>query len=129
MTGLHNWKKQRMWLSPWQSVCMRRCGPLRLRGPEPSTPVELEAVPDHAKEHVEDGFKKHMEKTGGRDLPVTTDMAGGHRAEQIIHRAEVDGIDLIIFGRRRRSIISRMRLGSVSERALRYAHCPVMVVH
>jgi nucleotide-binding universal stress UspA family protein len=49
--------------------------------------------------------------------------------EQIIHRAEADGIDLIIVGRRGRSMISRMMLGSVSERVLRYAHCPVMVVH
>jgi nucleotide-binding universal stress UspA family protein len=32
-------------------------------------------------------------------------------------------------GRRGRSMIARMMLGSVSERALRYAHCPVMVVH
>jgi nucleotide-binding universal stress UspA family protein len=32
-------------------------------------------------------------------------------------------------GRRGRSMISRMMLGSVSERVLRYAHCPVMVVH
>jgi nucleotide-binding universal stress UspA family protein len=31
-------------------------------------------------------------------------------------------------GRRGRSMISRMMLGSVSERALRYAHCPVMAV-
>jgi hypothetical protein len=49
--------------------------------------------------------------------------------EQLIHRAEADGIDLIIVGRRGRSMISWMMLGSVSERALRYAHCPVMVVH
>jgi len=49
-------------------------------------------------------------------------MAVGHPAEQVIHRAEVDGIDLIILGRRGRSMIARMMLGSVSERALRYAH-------
>jgi nucleotide-binding universal stress UspA family protein len=69
------------------------------------------------------------EPSTSRDLHVNTDMAVGHPAEQIIHRAEVDGIDLIILGRRGRSMISRMMLGSVSERALRYAHCPVMVVH
>jgi nucleotide-binding universal stress UspA family protein len=97
--------------------------------PEPSISVELEAVLDDAKEHFADGFKKLMERTGGRDLQVKTDMAVGHPAEQIIHRAEVDGIDLIILGRRGRSMISRMMLGSVSERALRYAHCLVMVVH
>ncbi len=99
------------------------------RPPEPSTSVELEAVLDDAKEHFEEGFKKILEKARSLDLEVKMDMAVGHPAEQIIHRAETDGVDLIILGRRGRSMISRMMLGSVSERALRYAHCPVMVVH
>ncbi len=99
------------------------------RPPEPATSVEMEAVLDDAKEHFEEGFKKILEKARSHDLEVKTDMAVGHPAEQIIHRAEADGVDLIILGRRGRSMISRMMLGSVSERALRYAHCPVMVVH
>ncbi len=99
------------------------------RPPEPATSVELEAVLDDAREHYEDGFKKIREKARAHDLDVKTDMAVGHPGEQIIHRAEADGIDLIIVGRRGRSMISRMMLGSVSERVLRYAHCPVMVVH
>jgi nucleotide-binding universal stress UspA family protein len=97
--------------------------------PEPLTSGELDAVLDNAKEHFQEGFKKIMERARGRDLNVKTDMTVRHPAEQIIHRAEGEGIDLIILGRRGRSMISRMMLGSVSERALRYAHCPVMVVH
>jgi nucleotide-binding universal stress UspA family protein len=99
------------------------------RPPEPATSVELQAVLENAKEHFEEGFKKILEKARPHDLSVKTDTAVGHPAEQIIHRAEEDGVDLIILGRRGRSMISRMMLGSVSERALRYAHCPVMVVH
>lgn len=99
------------------------------RPPEPATSVELEAVLDDAREHYQEGFRKILEKARAHDLDVKTDMAVGHPGEQIIHRAEVDKIDLIIVGRRGRSMISRMMLGSVSERVLRYAHCPVMVVH
>ena len=99
------------------------------RPPEPATSVELGAVLDDAREHFEEGFKKILEKARSKDLAVATGMAVGHPGEQIIHRAEVDGVDLIILGRRGRSMISRMMLGSVSERVLRYAHCPVMVVH
>jgi nucleotide-binding universal stress UspA family protein len=99
------------------------------RPPEPATSVELEAVLDDAREHYQEGFRKILEKARAHDLDVKTDMAVGHPGEQIIHRAEKDGIDLIILGRRGRSMISRMMLGSVSERVLRYAHCPVMVVH
>ena len=98
------------------------------RPPEPATSVELEAVLDDAKEHYQEGFKKILEKARAHDLDVKMDMAVGHPGEQIIHRAELDKIDLIILGRRGRSMISRMMLGSVSERVLRYAHCPVMVV-
>jgi nucleotide-binding universal stress UspA family protein len=99
------------------------------RPPEPATSVELGAVLDDAREHFQEGFNKILEKARAHDLDVKTDMAVGHPGEQIIHRAEVDKIDLIIVGQRGRSMISRMMLGSVSERVLRYAHCPVMVVH
>ena len=99
------------------------------RPPEPATSVELEAVLDDARQHYQEGFRKILEKARAHDLNVRTDMAVGHPGEQIIHRAEKDGIDLIVLGRRGRSMISRMMLGSVSERVLRYAHCPVMVVH
>jgi nucleotide-binding universal stress UspA family protein len=99
------------------------------RPPEPATSVELGAVLDDAREHYEEGFKTIREKARAHNLEVNTDIAVGHPGEQIIHRAELEGIDLIILGRRGRSMISRMMLGSVSERVLRYAHCPVMVVH
>jgi nucleotide-binding universal stress UspA family protein len=99
------------------------------RPPEPSTSVELEAMLDDAREHYEEGFKTILEKAREHDLKVQTAIAVGHPAEQIIHRAESEGVDLIILGRRGRSIIARMMLGSVSERVLRYAHCPVMVIH
>ena len=99
------------------------------RHPEPATSLELGAMLDDAREHYQEGFKKILEKARLHDLDVKTDMAVGHPGEQIIRRAEADNIDLIILGRRGRSMISRMMLGSVSERVLRYAHCPLMVVH
>lgn len=83
---------------------------------------------DDAREHYEEGFRRIMEKARAHDLDVKTDMAVGHPGEQIIHRAEVDNIDLIIVGRRGTSLFQKLILGSVSERVLRYAHCPVMVV-
>jgi nucleotide-binding universal stress UspA family protein len=99
------------------------------RPPEPATSVELEAVLDAAREHYQEEFKKVLETVRARGLDVKTDIAVGHPGEQIIHRAEVEKVDLIVLGRRGRSKLARMVLGSVSERVLRYAHCPVMVVH
>jgi nucleotide-binding universal stress UspA family protein len=63
------------------------------------------------------------------DIELETDVAVGNPADQIIHRAEEVQASLIVMGRRGRSAIQRWVLGSNSERVLRYAHCPVMVVH
>ncbi len=48
--------------------------------------------------------------------------------EAIIQHASDNNIDLIIIGMRGRSSLSYMLLGSVTERVIRYAPCPVMVV-
>jgi nucleotide-binding universal stress UspA family protein len=98
------------------------------RPPEPATSVELEAVLDDAREHYEEGFARVRTKAQQHEVKLQTDIAVGHPAEQIIHRAEVDGIDLVILGRRGMSLFERLILGSISARVLRYAHCPVMVV-
>lgn len=98
------------------------------RPPEPATSVEVEAVLDDAKEHFQEGFKRLIEAAGADDIRLETDIAVGHPAEQIIHKAELAQIDLVILGRRGTSMFEKWILGSISERVLRYAHCPVMVV-
>ncbi|MGA2991829.1 MAG: universal stress protein [Candidatus Korobacteraceae bacterium] len=97
------------------------------RPPEPATSVELEAVLDDAREHYEQGFRKIRERAEA-GLDIQTEIAVGHPAEQIVHKAEIEDIDLIILGRRGVSSFGKWLLGSISERVLRYADCPVMVV-
>ncbi|MCS7058482.1 MAG: universal stress protein [Meiothermus sp.] len=53
----------------------------------------------------------------------------GHPAEVLLRYAEDEGADLMVMGRRGLTPVQRWMLGSVSERVLRYATCPVMVVH
>ena|SRR5215469_505432 len=98
------------------------------RPPEPATSVEVEAVLDDAKEHFQEGFKRLIEAARVDEIALETDIAVGHPAEQIIHKAEISHIDLVILGRRGVSMFEKWILGSISERVLRYAHCPVMVV-
>lgn len=98
------------------------------RPPEPATTVELSAMLDDAREHFEEKFKGFREQAGALELTVKTDVVVGHPVEQIVHRAETDKVDLIILGRRGMSRFGRMIVGSTSEKVLRYAHCPVMVV-
>jgi nucleotide-binding universal stress UspA family protein len=98
------------------------------RPPEPATSVELGAVLDDAKEHFEQAFIAVRDAARNAEVELQTDVAVGHPAEQIIHRAEQDKVDLIVLGRRGTSTFHKWILGSVSEKVLRYAHCPVMVL-
>ncbi len=90
--------------------------------------VELNAMLDDAREHFEEKFKKIIERAKDLDVELETDIAVGHPVEQIVHRAATDHVDLIVLGRRGMSRFEMMIVGSTSEKVLRYAHCPVMVV-
>jgi len=53
----------------------------------------------------------------------------GHPAEQILHQADTIQASLIVMGKRSHTLLHRWMIGSNSERVLKYAHCPVMIVH
>jgi len=98
------------------------------RPPEPATSVELDAMLDDAREHFEEQFNKIRTRAAEAEVDLETDIVVGHPVEQIVHRAEADRVNLIILGRRGVSRFERIIIGSTSEKVLRYAHCPVLVV-
>jgi nucleotide-binding universal stress UspA family protein len=98
------------------------------RPPEPATTVELDAMLDDAREYFAAKFEKIIQRAKELEVQLETDIAVGHPVEQIVHRAETDHVDLIVLGRRGMSRFEKMLVGSTSEKVLRYAHCPVMVV-
>ncbi len=100
-----------------------------IRPPEPAARAELNAILDDAREHYEQSFVQLRERAKRTGLELETEIEVGHPAEHIVHRAEQTQAGLIIMGRRGISAFQRWMLGSISERVLRYAHCPVMVVH
>jgi nucleotide-binding universal stress UspA family protein len=59
---------------------------------------------------------------------MITQVAVGHPAEQVLWQPEDNQADLVVMGRRGLTRATRWILGSVSERVMRYAHCPVTVV-
>lgn len=62
------------------------------------------------------------------DRPIIPLVKRGHPAEAILSSAEDHAIDLIIMSTHGRSGLSRWTLGSVTERVLRHATCPVMTI-
>lgn len=53
----------------------------------------------------------------------------GSPAIAIVERAASAGHDLVVMGTHGRSGVSRLFLGSVAERVVRHAPCPVLTVH
>jgi Kef-type K+ transport system membrane component KefB len=81
-----------------------------------------------AREHFGQQFAKVSQRARDLEVELDTAIVVGHPVEQIIHRAELDGADLIVLGRRGKSRFEKILVGSTAEKVLRYAHCPVMVV-
>ena len=52
----------------------------------------------------------------------------GRPADEVVKYAYEHDVDLIVMGTRGIRGFKKLRLGSVSERVLKLAHCPVMVV-
>ena len=52
----------------------------------------------------------------------------GHAANEIIHVAEAEGVDLMVLGRQGHSRITRFFLGSTTDRVSEHCHCTVMIV-
>jgi nucleotide-binding universal stress UspA family protein len=100
-----------------------------IRPPEPAESAEFHAVLDEGHERFELCFAPICERAKQKDIEIETTIAVGHPAEQIIHQAEAIQASLIVMGKRSHTIFHRWMLGSNSERVLRYAHCPVMIVH
>jgi nucleotide-binding universal stress UspA family protein len=98
------------------------------RPPEPATRVEVDAVLDDAREHFSDGFIKVRERAKSVEVHLETMIEVGHPAEHLIHQAEIIHAELIIVGRKGTSLFEKLILGSVSERVIRFANCPVMVM-
>ena len=71
-------------------------------------------------EFVEDHFE---------DYPVKTHILTGDAAEEIINFAQKEGFDLILMGTHGRKGLDKVIFGSVAERVVKGAPCPVLTIN
>lgn len=62
------------------------------------------------------------------DVNVVRELKGGHPFVEIVRYAKENDIGLIVMGTHGRGAIAHMLLGSVAEKVVRKAPCPVLVV-
>ena len=99
----------------------------------------VEMYPEHVSEAVKfadnmielaSEYLEHAkQKVKAAGIPCETISHTGVRPyEFIIQEAKDKGIDLIIMGTHGRTGLKRLFLGSVAQKVVGYAHCPVMVI-
>jgi universal stress protein A len=82
--------------------------------------TSLRAAEDHLNERLPEDERAYFNGT--------TAIATGLTANAIVDYARTHGIDLIVIGTHGRGGIAHLLLGSVAERVLRVAPCPVLTV-
>ena len=70
----------------------------------------------------------HRRRVEEAAVPVDAIMARGPAAQTIVETARGKAVDLIVMGTHGRTGLRHLLIGSVAERVIRLAPCPVMVV-
>jgi nucleotide-binding universal stress UspA family protein len=85
-----------------------------------------EDLTNHARAKMEDFLEKNMPST---TVPYQWTILSGYVAAEIIEYAGKEAIDLIIIGTHGFKGLNRMLLGSVAEKVVKLAPCPVMTIN
>ena len=78
---------------------------------------------------AEKGVQRLAAERIGQSVKTVTKVLVGRPFEEIINYATSQAIDLIVIGTHGRGGLSHMLLGSVAEKVVRTAQCPVLTVH
>jgi nucleotide-binding universal stress UspA family protein len=87
-------------------------------------PDAVESLVNQARQHVEAVCRKASE----RGVPAESFVREGEAYKVITGMAEKQAADMIIMGSHGRTGVKRMFMGSVTEKVIGHAHCPVLVV-
>ena len=86
----------------------------------------IQGLEDTARKQLDDAVTEEDRRELHADATLITSESP---AREIAHYASEHQIDLIVIGTHGRSGLSRMLIGSVAEKVVRMAPCPVLTVH
>jgi len=78
------------------------------------------------REHLQQEFRQHFSTPIYKS--VHFEVVFGNPAEEIAQFAAQHGIDMIVLPSHGRTGLAHLMIGSVAERVVRLAHCPVLVL-
>ena len=90
--------------------------------------VQLATIFEEQRRWVEDQLQQRAERAQTTGVRVRPLVRTGSPAAMIAQTAQEEGADLVVVGTHGRSGLDRFLLGSVAERVVRTAPCPVLVV-
>lgn len=96
--------------------------------PEIPDEVESEAEIELSRTKHQQFLDRLKHRAQLRKIPLHAQMRVGHAAQQVLEHAEGLPADLLVVGHRGHGAFERWRLGSVTQRVIAYAECPVLVV-
>jgi nucleotide-binding universal stress UspA family protein len=84
---------------------------------------------ESAQQEATKAMQAFLDETGlAGNAAVTTAIVEGAPGPAILQAAEAGGFDAIVMGTHGRTGLSHLVLGSVAERVVRYAKCPVLTI-
>jgi nucleotide-binding universal stress UspA family protein len=89
---------------------------------------DIGRVLDKLVKDAEKNLRKLIQKTGETQVVFHPEVRLGLEYREITQFAEKEKIDLIVMGTQGRTGLAHAFLGSVAERVVRYASCPVLTI-
>ncbi len=114
-----------------QVILLHVVAPVPVLGAPSHTPPVTFDVPAYQREFV-DGAEENIDKLAGESFgdaaSVTTLVVVGYPSDEIVRTAESEGVDVIVISTHGHRGWQRFLLGSVTEKVVRNAHCPVLSI-
>lgn len=93
------------------------------------TPAMVKEYRTKSLESAKEKISKVIEKKPeAKNVKITTEVRLGNPSQEILNDAEKKKVDLIVIATRGKSAIIHQVMGSVAERILRGAKCPIVLL-
>ena len=89
---------------------------------------EVEGIDAKARRDVDEKIEQAYASRAPEGMVFRVEIRIGQAAREILDLAETLGAELIVLGRRGHSALAELVFGSVTDRVVRGASCPVLVV-